>query len=150
MKLVLNKQHGGYNLSQVAIMLYAERVGKKLYTYYQDYGRDNDKGVHYVRDKRKVTLGGDFPLYQTKDYGDVYYLDYKGDHDEWNSTFFDTDHIERDDEILIEIVEQLGAEANGFLAQLRVVEIPDDSYYHIDEYDGYETVYYSASEIHRA
>ena len=139
MKLVLNKQFGGYNLSQTVIMLYAERVGKKLYAYYQDYGRDNSSGVYYVRDKKKVTLMGDFPLYQTKDYGDVYYFDYKGDHDKWSSTFFDMSQVERDDETLIEIVEQLGAGANGFLADLRVVEIPDGSYYHIDEYDGYTT-----------
>lgn len=46
---------------------------------------------------------------------------------------------------LVECVETLGKEANGYLADLKVVEIPDDVDWQIEEYDGVEWV----SEKHR-
>lgn len=51
----------------------------------------------------------------------------------------------RDDPIVIGVVEELGAEANGAYASLEVVEIPDDVDWEIEEYDGSEWV----SEAHR-
>jgi hypothetical protein len=43
---------------------------------------------------------------------------------------------------LVEVVEKLGEEANGFCASLRVIEIPDDvKEWYIDEYDGVETIH---------
>lgn len=53
--------------------------------------------------------------------------------------------MQRDDPVLIKIVEDLGAEANGSYAKLKVVEIPDDVDWAIDEYDGKERV----AEKHR-
>jgi hypothetical protein len=56
------------------------------------------------------------------------------------------DHdIERNNPILVEIVEQLGEAADGNYAKLKVIEIPDDVQWHIDEYDGDEWV----AEKHR-
>ena len=49
--------------------------------------------------------------------------------------------IERNNPILVEIVEQLGEAADGDFAELKVVEIPDDVQWHIDEYDGWETIH---------
>jgi hypothetical protein len=45
---------------------------------------------------------------------------------------------------LIEAVEKLGTErASGYCGCLKVVELPDNTTDHyIDEYDGFETVYY--------
>lgn len=51
----------------------------------------------------------------------------------------------RADPKLVECVETLGEEANGMCAQLRVVSIPDDVKWHIEEYDGIEHV----AEDHR-
>ena len=47
---------------------------------------------------------------------------------------------------LIECVEKLGEEANGELAELHIIEIPDDVKWEINDYDGYETV----EEVHRS
>jgi hypothetical protein len=55
------------------------------------------------------------------------------------------DDIKRNDLILIEIVEQLGEAANGGFAKLKVVKIPDDVQWQIEEYDGVEWV----AEKHR-
>ena len=53
--------------------------------------------------------------------------------------------IGRDDPTLIQVVEQLGAAANGSHAELRIVEIPDGVNWYIEEYDGNEHV----AERHR-
>lgn len=52
---------------------------------------------------------------------------------------------ERNDPVLIQVVEELGRAANGELAALKVVEIPDDVKWQIEEYDGNEWV----AEEHR-
>ena len=54
--------------------------------------------------------------------------------------------LERNDPILVHVVETLGAEANDRFAQLRIVEIPDDINWEISEYDGKESV----EEVHRS
>ena len=53
--------------------------------------------------------------------------------------------IERNDPFLIQVIEQLGKEANTIYASLHIVEIPDDVKWHIAEYDGSEHV----AENHR-
>jgi len=53
--------------------------------------------------------------------------------------------IDRNDPVLVEVVEELGAKANGDCAELKVVEIPDGIVWHISEYDGVEHV----AEYHR-
>ena len=65
---------------------------------------------------------------------------------EWDDYGFDFEN-DRTNTKLIECVEKLKDEASGLCANLKVITIPDDNYYKIDEYDGYETIYYSASEI---
>ena len=47
---------------------------------------------------------------------------------------------ERTNPKLVRVVEALGDDASGELADLRVVEIPDDVEWEIDDYDGYEEV----------
>lgn len=61
----------------------------------------------------------------------------------FNSYSMDED---RTSPILIEAVEALGDRASGYLAQLEIIEIPDDVDYYIHEYDGMESV----NEKHRS
>lgn len=53
---------------------------------------------------------------------------------------------ERDNPILVKVVETLGEEANTEYSSLKIVEIPDDVDYYIDDYDGMETI----EECHRS
>lgn len=57
-------------------------------------------------------------------------------------------HIERNDPKLVEVVEM--DLPGAYLADLRVVEIPDSAFWHIDDYDGVESLTWSESEIHYA
>lgn len=56
-----------------------------------------------------------------------------------------TNEYKRNDPILIEAVEILGEATNGCCARLKIVEIPDDIEWEIEEYDGREHI----AEKHR-
>ncbi len=62
----------------------------------------------------------------------------------WDGYGYDFEN-HRDDPKMVEAVEALGDKANGPHANLRIVEIPDDVEWFVDEYDGWET----AREKHR-
>lgn len=61
-----------------------------------------------------------------------------------DNLFWDRD-IPREDETLVEVVEELGDAASGLYASLKVVEIPENVNWYIQEYDGRECV----AEVHR-
>lgn len=53
--------------------------------------------------------------------------------------------IPRDDTALVQVVEEMGRMANGSFAILKIVDIPNDVNWYIEEYDGLEWV----AEVHR-
>lgn len=48
--------------------------------------------------------------------------------------------IDRDDPMLVKVVEELGDVANGDCAKLKIVEIPDGVNWEVSEYDGNEHI----------
>lgn len=81
---------------------------------------------------------------------DMYCAEKGLDPGEWNRIwkfYANINHrdIARDDDVLIRIVECLGAKANGECADLKIVEIPDDVNWYVEEYDGFEHI----AERHR-
>lgn len=56
------------------------------------------------------------------------------------NNYFCPRDIERADPVLVQVVEELGQEASGQFAELRITEIPTGTKYRIDEYDGKECV----------
>jgi hypothetical protein len=62
-----------------------------------------------------------------------------------DENMFWEEDIERNDSDLVEIVERLGAEANGKFSSLKVVNIPDGVDWMIMEHDGMEHI----AERHR-
>ena len=118
MKVVINRCHGGFGLSDEAFALLL-----------------NLKGVKYEIKLAQVAIGlkeKQFYAAGHLDDGDYYldqydYCDQRGDPD------------------LVAVVEQLGEGANGWAADLKIVEIPDDVKWHVAEYDGLEWI----AENHR-
>lgn len=53
---------------------------------------------------------------------------------------------DRNCKILVQVVEELGDEANTKVSTLKIVEVPDEIEWEIDEYDGWESV----EEKHRS
>jgi hypothetical protein len=58
--------------------------------------------------------------------------------------FWDRD-VSRDDPYLIQIINEMGEKANGSYAELKIVEIPADVDWIVEEYDGREWI----AERHR-
>ena len=48
--------------------------------------------------------------------------------------------VQRTDPILVQVVEELGADADGEYAELAIADVPAGTKYRIDEYDGVESV----------
>lgn len=65
----------------------------------------------------------------------------------WHGYLYGDDNagIARDDPVLVQVVEEMGDDAGGDFAHLKIVEIPADVEWHVEEYDGNEHV----AEDHR-
>lgn len=133
MKLVINKCHGGFGLSLLAIQRYCELIGKEAH-FYRAGERDG------LAKKVDVNDRGLFVFCVHNDYGDTVDINAIPD-----DAFFDKNAIPRNDPILVQVVEELGVKANRSSSELKIVEIPDDVEWQIEEYDGLEWV----AEKHR-
>ena len=128
MKVAINKCYGGFGLSYEAVMRYGELIGIKLYPYINEF--NSNRYVLYSGTGKYMWL-----CYFTKPL-----IDDKYD----NDSYFRENDIKRNDLNLIKVIEELGEKANGQHAKIKIVEIPDDIEWEIDEYDGMETIH----EIH--
>ncbi len=132
MKIVINSCYGGFGLSLKAVMHYANLKGIQLYPYMSDYAdgkirmrslltcteEEIEKAIIVHYSKVKDLVDGTIP----------------------NSNYFSERDISRDDPDLIKTVETLGDKANGRCSKLRIIKIPDNIDWEIDEYDGMESV----------
>lgn len=91
------------------------------------YGKKKGLNIIVVKDKYMKNLNH-------------YYLDEKKD-----GNYFSDRDIKRNDTVLVEVIEELGEKANNAYSELKIVEIPNDVEWIIEEYDGKEWV----SEDHR-
>lgn len=127
MKIVINKCYGGFGVSALALKRLIELGAKGIESWPQEedglgYGDPVDLGNGFVG----------YPLYDVviKD-GAIY--------------SFNRDYEHRNDPLLVQVIEELGVNANGRFAELKIVDIPDNLEYEIEEYDGVEWV----AEKHR-
>lgn len=137
MKVVINKCYGGFGLSHEAMLRYAEIKGITVYPEESGYGF-----VKYYT----------VPVHQRtpEDVGNWYELpiaERQRLNDQWRSERINDLEIPRNDDALVQVVEELGSKkASGRFAELKIVNIPDGINWDVDEYDGLETVV----ETHRS
>lgn len=143
MKVVVNRCYGGFGLSTKAIRRYLELKNLPCYFYKQTKYNFKD-GVNEYSILSNEEDGGLFVYTFTKYFGETIDIN-KVSNEDYKKYFFHKDDIERNDSILVQVVEELGDEANGQCANLKIVEIPDDVDFEIEGYDGNEWV----SEKHR-
>ena len=140
-KIVVNRRHGGFGISPKAEKRYLELIGKDCYFYKQTkYGYENNGIDEYIRISVDEASKAFIAYTITEDLGE---LINKIPNDD---TYWYDGDLERDDPILIQVVNELGKEANSKYAELEIVKIPDDVVWEIDDYDGYETIH----EAHRS
>lgn len=124
-KVVINSWYGGFGLSHKATMRYAEIKGITLYPWLNDI----TKKVY----AEHAVIGNDELLHH---YCTSPVVDEKYERE----SYFWVKNIPRDDPALIQVVEEMGEAANGRFAELRIVEIPDDVDFTIEECNGVEWI----------
>lgn len=133
MKIVINSCFGGFDLSDACIEELATRKGHRAYKYTYDL-----HGLHRCREKT-------YDFYKFLLDIDQEEVDHEtAEKHSFESLFEDGDM--RTDHDLISLIEEKGSKwASGSHAKLKVIDIPDDVDYIIEEYDGAEWV----AEKHR-
>lgn len=137
MKVIINRCHGGFGLSMPAIVRYLELKGKKVWI-----EEDEDWEGHFnywlvPKEDRVVNRESDFWSMSDEEK--------KTYNETWSEQNFSYRDIARNDPILVQVIKEMGEEANGQHSQLKIVDIPIDAQWTIEEYDGLEWV----AEKHR-
>jgi len=121
MKVVVNRCYGGFGLSDAACEWLMKNRGYTL----GDGNRTEDWSMFDI--VARDGFGCKYSIVRTPDGVGAY------------------DNGFRTHPDIIAVVEALGEEADGMYAELEIVDIPDGIEWHIDEYDGVETIH----EAHR-
>ncbi len=134
-EVVINNCYGGFGLSAEAIVEIAKAQGKQVFFYEQQKPFTPDKFC-------KITPPFISSFYYSLlvDLGDI-----ANELPNDSSLWFNDEDIPRDDPDLIKVVKNLKAKANGSCANLKIIKIPNDVKWEIEEYDGIELV----AESHR-
>jgi hypothetical protein len=144
-RIVINADYGGFHPSAKAIMRWAELSGIEMHCI---VGIDRNFSLTEPRHYREIDLAKEpesflntyfitKPLMEDGTIDDSSYW-YWGSNDEFEKKF-------RTDPNLIQAIEELGDEASGSCSTLKIVEIPDEVEWVIQEYDGMEWI----AEKHR-
>lgn len=139
-QIVINKCHGGFGLSDKAVLRYMELAGRAVYPEATD----------------SAIIG---PTYWLVPAGPARYNDAvisaawdtmtteerQAANTLWDEQVFYPRDVARDDSLLVQTVRELGEEAGNWACVPTIVEIPDDVEWELEEYDGLEWI----AEKHR-
>ena len=125
-KIVYNAGYGVFSLSNEAIMRYAEIKGITLYS------EVDSIFTHYY-----LCPPEEFKRLQDEDNAKPIH---PGRYARSNAMYFSDREIERNDPALVQVVEELGDNANGTCAKLRIEDVPAGTLYRIDDCAGFESV----------
>ena len=135
-KVVYNSDFGGFSLSGKAIRYFMELKGKTIFAYREGKGNIYQK----IENPTDEDLDASDVATFDKDFGKSF-NNYGSEHDDhYVSGYISTEgDYPRHDPELVKTVEDLGSEANGSHAHLKIKELKGNRYV-IDEYDGSERV----------
>jgi len=141
MKVAINKCYGGFGISTEALKELVKMKSDcvESYTPKHYYGGDNKKSPRNDWEKRWVDDLRDYvPI------GDGFLSHRLGFNIFYNFLLWDLKDKHNDNfranKDLISVIELLGDKANASLAKITIVEIPDDIEWHIEDYDGVESI----------
>lgn len=142
MKVAVNRCHGGFGLSFKAQARYWELKGRPCFF----YTIDNYSGERVYKIATQKALEKNswnclpFDLSTVEEI-----IALKGDDYKQHSLYLGSEDEWRADPHLIQVLEEMGEEAWGYASEIEIVEVPDDTEWTIEEYDGSEWI----AEIHQ-
>lgn len=141
-KVVINVCFGGFSLSPKAVKRLAELQGKECYFFRHLYTGGGYEPIT-LEEATKDIFWMAFSVPNPNDYRlserDEDGL-YKSANERASKISIEKRDLERHDPLLIQVVEELGKESWGSHAKLKIVKIPADVEYTIEEYDGSEHI----------
>ena len=147
MKIVINVCYGGFSLSPKAVKRLAELQGKPCFFFTSEYVNHKSvykpiemENIHGLFFSAFTVPNPNEVLAENKEWHDMTDEEKKQSNKKHEDIALTNRPDDRTDLNLIEVVEELGDEADGDCAELKVIEIPDGTEWEIDEYDGTETV----------
>lgn len=153
MKIVVNKCFGGFGLSTTAKFKYLElKNGHKPIIYYSDLDNKYKPKYGFFEKLEANTPFERISQLENVCMGRLFYCENdEGMRLDYSDTVYEKGYkfeLERNDPILVKTVELLGSEnASNRYSELKVIEIPDEAHWEIEDYDGQETLVWSMSEI---
>lgn len=146
-EIVINNCFGGFGLSHKAVMRYAELKGIKLYPFFDDITK-KVYGGRATLDNPEVMVS--YALVPEDEFKKVEAEEQAKPisperFEKSNALYFSEREIERTDPILIQVIRGLRGKANSRFSELKIIKIPNDVEWEIEEYDGSEWV----AEKHR-
>lgn len=139
-KIVINDCYGGFGLSFEAVMHYLELIGQDVWP------EEDSKFSRLVGPTYWLLPPGPARMRpEPENWHTMSLADRAAHNAAYSQQVFSPREIARDDAYLVATVEALGKGANGQHSNLKVVTIPADIEWQIDEYDGAEWV----AEKHR-
>jgi hypothetical protein len=142
-KIVINTCYGGFGLSNKALKRYAELNGKTAYFFIYEFGKYTSFDVNVDTDGFGVCFYVPNPneiLKPEKTWNKLSKLEREAYNKKYREICLSPSDIPRDDVNLIKVVNELKEDANGPFADLKIIQIPDDVDWEIDECDGDECV----------
>lgn len=155
MKIVINKCYGGFSLSPLAVKRFAELEGKKCYFFInakkKNGGIDFEKLLPATLEEVEKNSWHWHAFTTSKppssaEWDKLSMTERQKINEKYDKINLSCRPEDRSNPNLVKAVEELGDEANGDCAKLRIVEIPDGIEWEISEYDGMESV----EEKHRS
>lgn len=147
MKIVINVCYGGFSISPLAIATIAKKKGKECYFFKHEFDSNKYTPIS-LEEATDAFIVFAYSVSNPEDYD----LDKLGEDNTYKEAnerskliCLDSRADDRTDKDLIETIEELGEKADGSHAKLKVIEIPDNIEYIIEEYDGIEHI----AEKHR-
>jgi hypothetical protein len=142
-EIVINTCYGGFGLSFDALKAYYILKGKEIYSYYP---YDTSDAINWKYKKTDDGAKDDsmLVLYTTIDCGE-FFSQSDAVWQNLGDNQVDDYKIKRDDPDLIAVIKNLKDKANGDCANLKIVEVPDDVKWKIEDYNGAEHI----AEQHR-
>lgn len=137
--VVINDRHGGFGLSLEAVARYLEIKGVSCWS--EPNPDFPSSVVHWLVTPDRRVIGHD-----AEQWARMTQTERQQHNQLYSQQTFNDRNIDRDDPVLIQVIRELGSQcASGRFASLKIVEIPADVDWEIDEYDGQEWV----AEKHR-